>query len=134
MQMLEAVMGAARSIADLRSPPEPAEKETIAERLVGMVTSTLPDVLKVVTMRAEERQKSIQYRMVQALPDVKAANADPETQMLTAQKLAQEIGLAKTRDIAEALGWSAVVAELDAAIAERNSGGGDAVPAAEEDE
>lgn len=119
MGMFTQMIDMAKGIVDVKQLAAPEEKESVAERLVTMVSNNLPDVLKVVTMRAEERQKSLGYQVAMQHPAVQAANADPEIQQQAAEALAEKIGLKKTRDIAAGLGWTSVTEQLDEAISKR---------------
>ena len=137
MGAFKEVFEMARGIVDVKSlanPPVP-EKESVAERIVTMVSDNLPAVLEVVAMKASERNRSLTYIAAKNSAEVKAAEADPAVRLEVAEKMASRIGLVKTRDIVRAMGWEDVALQLDEAIAAKSAPApaespvGEAVPA-----
>lgn len=123
MNNVTALLDVASRIAEIKSPALPPEKETMAERIVGMVGDMLPTVLEVLTKKAEGRPLSVMQRIgydrVLANPDIQAAQNDPELRMMVAEKMAAEHGLERTRELAEKLGWADVVQAIDQELQKR---------------
>lgn len=116
MKNFQSLVEMAKSMIDLKQLSAPPEKETVAEKMIGTITENLPTVLSLVSMRAEERAKSLPYKMVKNSSELKAVENDPELQGQVVSGLAKQIGVIKTRSIVEALGWTHLLPEIDAYI------------------
>lgn len=116
MGMFTNAINTVRQMVDIKQAMQPAEKETMVEQIVNLVSTNLPLILSVVEMKAAERKNSIIYNTIQNSAQMKQLESDPKMKAETVQKVAEQIGLENTKKVCDALGWHEFDSEIDAAI------------------
>lgn len=113
MASFKEMMGMAKQMIEVKALAEPTEKETAGEKLVDMVAQNLPAVLAVVTQRAEERQKSMMYRLAKSSPEMQMIESDKAMQERTTERFVEKFGVNQAYLIVKGLDWDDMATQLE---------------------
>jgi len=103
-KILNMTMGAMGRVLEMQDMMKPAEKESLVDRIFGVVDKFLPNVLELAKLSKEARERDMMYKIAAGSKEMKQAREHPDVALALVTKWDEYYGFQTTNDILKVAG------------------------------
>lgn len=103
-KVLNMTMNAMGRVLEMQDMMKPAEKESLVDRIFGVVDKFLPNVLELAKLSKDARERDMMYRIAANSPEMKQARQHPDVALALVNKWDEFYGFQTTNEILKVAG------------------------------
>lgn len=112
-KILDMTMKGMGRVLEMQDMLKPAEKETLIDRIFGVVDKFLPNVLELAKLSKEARERDMMYKIAAGSKEMKQARENPDVALSLVNKWDEHYGFQTTNDILKVAGIERPAATME---------------------